>query len=154
MPIRQIACEIYWICPVNSDRPLFSAFCLGPAGNGSGFKTWPTTQPWNSPAYIDWLEQRSMLKQSEQLAPLVSGKGAQWQHHYAEPQPRAAIQQASVWLLAYPGSVITRPGESVMASWGDPKLWEASRGYRHHSFAYRPREYHRGNRGARIHADG
>jgi trehalose synthase len=83
------------------------------------------TQQWSSPAYIDWLERRSMLKQSEELTPRVSGKGAQWQHQYAEPQPRAAIEQASVWLLAYPGSVITRPGESVMASWGDPKLWEA-----------------------------
>ena len=85
----------------------------------------PSQQPWNSPAYVDWLERRSMLKQSEQLAPLVSGKKIQWQHQYAEPQPRAAVQQASVWLLAYPGSVITRPGESVMATWGDPKLWEA-----------------------------
>src|SRR5438132_97012 len=83
------------------------------------------TQQWTSPAYIDWLERRSMLKQSEELTPRVFGKGAQWQHQFAEPQPRAAVEQASVWLLAYPGSVITRPGESVMASWGDPKLWEA-----------------------------
>lgn len=66
-----------------------------------------------------------MLKQSEDLAPRVSDKGAQWQHQYAQPQPREVIRQASVWLLAYPGSVITRPGESVLASWGDPELWKA-----------------------------
>ncbi len=42
-----------------------------------------------------------------------------------EPQPCAAIQQASVWLLAYPGSVITRRGETVIASWGDRQLWDA-----------------------------
>src|SRR4051794_2635621 len=93
----------------------------------------PTTLPAKTSAepvkgakeYIDWLEARSMLSQSEQLSRTLSGKGAQWQHEFAEPQPRAAIKQASVWLLAYPGSVITRPGESVIASWGDRQLWEA-----------------------------
>jgi trehalose synthase len=79
----------------------------------------------NSTEYVHWLEARSMLRQSERLSGALSGKGAQWQHEFAEPQPRAAIQQASVWLLAYPGSVITRPGESVIASWGDRQLWDA-----------------------------
>ena len=79
----------------------------------------------NTTEYVDWLEARSMLKQSQQLSSKLSGKGAQWQHEFAEPQPRAAIRQASVWLLAYPGSVITRPGETVIASWGDRQLWEA-----------------------------
>src|SRR4051812_15252200 len=77
------------------------------------------------PEYIDWLEHRSMLKQSEEMARSLSGKGAQWKHEFAEPQPRAAIRQASVWLLSYPGSVITRPGESVIATWADTKLWDA-----------------------------
>src|SRR5690348_11642944 len=58
--------------------------------------------------YVEWLESRSMLKQSEKVARTISGKAAQWQHEYAEPQPRSAIRGASVWLLAYPGSVITR----------------------------------------------
>src|SRR5215216_1700009 len=52
--------------------------------------------------YIDWLEARSMLSQSVQLSRVLSGKGAQWQHEFAEPKPRAAIKQASVWLLEYP----------------------------------------------------
>ncbi len=82
-------------------------------------------QAWSSREYIDWLEQQSMLKQSTELAPLVSGKGAQWRHQYAKPQPREAIKQASVWLLAYPGSVITNDNESVIASWGNPELWDA-----------------------------
>jgi trehalose synthase len=79
----------------------------------------------NSKEYVEWLEARSMLSQSEQLSHVLSGKGAQWQHEFAEPQPRAAIQRASVWLLAYPGSVITGPGETVIASWGDRQLWDA-----------------------------
>jgi len=32
-----------------------------------------------------------------------------------------------VWVLAYPGSVITRADESVIATWGDPDLWRAFR---------------------------
>jgi maltose alpha-D-glucosyltransferase/alpha-amylase len=34
------------------------------------------------------------------------------------------VRQASVWLLDYPGSVIPRPKKSVIATWGNPELWE------------------------------
>ncbi|HON68808.1 MAG TPA: hypothetical protein PLS23_20180, partial [Phycisphaerae bacterium] len=63
---------------------------------------------WVYPDYIDWLERRSMLYQSQRLAPMVSGRGLQWQREFAEPQPRAVVRAASVWVLGYPGSVITR----------------------------------------------
>jgi len=76
-------------------------------------------------AYIHWLEERSMLFQAGEQAQLISGKGVQWRHAYGEPQPREAVQRASVWLLDYPGSVIPRPGTSVIATWGDPQLWQA-----------------------------
>jgi len=66
-----------------------------------------------------------MLGQSRPLMPLVSGQGMQWRREYAKPQPRAVVQKASVWVLGYPGSVITRPDESVIATWGDPALWKA-----------------------------
>lgn len=78
-----------------------------------------------SAEYIEWLESRSMLEQSQQLAHLVSGQGVQWQREYAKPQPRAVVQRASVWVLGYPGAVITRPDESVIGTWGDPALWRA-----------------------------
>src|SRR5262249_8037082 len=48
-------------------------------------------------------------------------------HVYGRPQPRDAVRRASVWLLDYPGSVVTRPGQSVLATWGDPRLWDALR---------------------------
>jgi trehalose synthase len=82
-------------------------------------------QRWVAPEYIDWLERRSMLDQSRRLMPQVSGNGMQWRHEYAAPQPRAVVQKASVWVLGYPGSVITRPGKSVIDTWGDPALWQA-----------------------------
>jgi trehalose synthase len=82
-------------------------------------------QQWVSAEYVDWLERRSMLEQSRQLAPLVSGEGMQWRHEYAEPQPRAVVQKASVWVLGYPGAVITPPDQSVIGTWGDPALWKA-----------------------------
>src|SRR3954469_15890006 len=59
-------------------------------------------------ATVHWLEERSMLHQAEQAARAVSGQALQWQHPYGTPQPRQAVRQASVWLLDYPGSVITR----------------------------------------------
>jgi trehalose synthase len=84
------------------------------------------TQPqWASAEYIGWLESRSMLEQSRQLAPLVSGQGMQWRHGYATPQPRAVVRKASVWVLGYPGAVITRPDQSVIGTWADPALWKA-----------------------------
>src|SRR5215471_2437585 len=64
-------------------------------------------QKWSSPDYIHWLEERSMLKQSEELAVPTPDKAAQRRHPFAQPQPEAALEQAPVWLLAYPGSVIT-----------------------------------------------
>src|SRR5438874_713140 len=78
-------------------------------------------------AELRWLEERSMLRQARQAALAVSGRGVQWRHPYARPQPREAVARASVWLLDYPGSVITQPGRSVIATWGEPRLWDALR---------------------------
>src|SRR5262249_19518412 len=46
---------------------------------------------------------------------------------YGEPRPREAVKRASAWLLDYPGSVVTKPGRTVIATWGDPGLWDALR---------------------------
>lgn len=74
-------------------------------------------------AYVRWLEERSILYQAAQQARKVSGQGVQWQHRYGEPQPREILKKASVWLLDWPGAVITRPGTSVLATWADPQRW-------------------------------
>ncbi len=75
-------------------------------------------------AYIRWLEQRSMLYQARAQATKISGSGVQWRRPYAEPQPEAVIQRASVWFLDYPGSVIPNPGQSVIATWANPDRWD------------------------------
>jgi len=90
--------------------------------------TRPSVSPGSPPKADDevrWLEEQSMLAQTRDTAATVSGKAIQWQHRYGEPQPREAVKHASVWLLDYPGSVVTRPGRSVIATWGDPALWDA-----------------------------
>ena len=94
-------------------------------------------QKWSSPDYIHWLEERSMLKQSEELTAATPDKSGQRRHPFAQPQPEAALEQAPVWLLAYPGSVMTSEGRSVIATWSDPKLWGCASGDRHHAFAHR-----------------
>ena len=78
-------------------------------------------------AYVDWLEERSMLRQAARLAVEYSGHAAQWRHPYGQPQPRAASALASVWFTAYPASTITAPGRSVLATLGDTRLWRAFR---------------------------
>jgi trehalose synthase len=78
-------------------------------------------------AEIAQLEGRSMLRQAAEAARGISGSGVQWQHPYGTPRPRDAVRSASVWLLDYPGSVIPRPDQTVLATWGDPELWDALR---------------------------
>jgi trehalose synthase len=76
---------------------------------------------------IAWLEERSMLRQARDAAAVVSGGPDQWRHPYGAPQPREAVRHASVWLLDYPGSVITAKGRSVIGTWADPGLWDVLR---------------------------
>jgi trehalose synthase len=68
-----------------------------------------------------------MLDQAEVAVRRYAGQGQLWQHPYAAPQPRAASALASVWFTAYPTAQITRPGESVLHSLGDPELWRLFR---------------------------
>jgi trehalose synthase len=75
--------------------------------------------------YLDWLVQNAMLEAVRPIAARYSGQGVQWRHPYAEAQPRAASTTASVWFTAYPGAIITRPGQSVLGTLGDPALWRA-----------------------------
>lgn len=74
---------------------------------------------------IKWLESNSMLHQAEQLAQKFMGSEKQWQHPYGLPQPGKACEMASVWFTAYPASTVTRPGESIVQTLGDEKLWQA-----------------------------
>lgn len=85
----------------------------------------PVESPSRRGAYLRWLKERSMLHQARQSVLRVSGQDLQWRHPFGQPQPLAAVRRSSVWLLDYPGSVITQPGKSVLATWGEPALWDA-----------------------------
>ncbi|HTK77664.1 MAG TPA: hypothetical protein VL371_20530, partial [Gemmataceae bacterium] len=84
----------------------------------------PAVYPQQPSPDVRWLEEQSMLFQARDAAARVSGHGEQWRHPYGSPQPREALRHASVWLLDYPGSVIPRPGGSVLATWADPAFWD------------------------------
>lgn len=73
--------------------------------------------------YLNFLEQSSMLYQADQEADKISGMGIQWQEDFSKPKPQDLVQLASVWLLYYPGSVIPKPGASVIGTWADPQFW-------------------------------
>ena len=66
-----------------------------------------------------------MLADASTIATQFSGQGSMWQNPFAHPDPRAAIEKASVWFTAYPISLITKPGTSFLGTLGDPDLWQA-----------------------------
>ena len=74
---------------------------------------------------IDFLLEHSMLAQTQALAHRYVGRGELWRHRYAAARPRAAAALASVWFTAYPASIITRQGQSVLGALGEDCLWEA-----------------------------
>ena len=79
----------------------------------------------SNPAYVSWLKKESMLSDANRLAHQYSAKGSMWQNPFAKPRPHTAIKYASVWYTAYPISIVTRKGESVIDVLGDEALWEA-----------------------------
>jgi trehalose synthase len=79
----------------------------------------------DNPSYVSWLVERSMLEDAKTFATQFSGQGSMWQNPFADPDPRAAIEKASVWFTAYPISMITKPGISFLGTLGDDDLWSA-----------------------------
>ena len=75
--------------------------------------------------YVKWLVDQSMLGNAKLSARKYAGQSRQWQRPYAEAKARAAIAMASVWFTAYPPSVITARGVSVLKTLGDASLWDA-----------------------------
>ena len=66
-----------------------------------------------------------MLADAVEFATQFSGQGSMWQNPFANPDPRAAIDKASVWFTAYPISMITKRGASFLGTLGDENLWAA-----------------------------
>lgn len=66
-----------------------------------------------------------MLFQAQQEANRISGKALQWREDYGAPESGQLVRLASVWLLCYPASVITKPGRSVLGTLAEPKFWDA-----------------------------
>ena len=79
----------------------------------------------DNPAYVSWLLSQSMLADANAIAQQFSGQGSMWQNPFANPDPRQAVETASVWFTAYPISLITRAGETFLAALGDEQLWQA-----------------------------
>ena len=79
----------------------------------------------DNPGYVSWLLTQSMLADANEISGQFSGQGSMWQNPYATPNPRAAVETASVWFTAYPLSLITRPNESFLKAMADEQMWKA-----------------------------
>ena len=47
------------------------------------------------------------------------------QNPFGNPDPKRAIEKAPVWFTTYPASMVTKPGESFLATLSDEALWAA-----------------------------
>ncbi|WP_122315296.1 maltose alpha-D-glucosyltransferase [Pseudomonas cichorii] len=75
--------------------------------------------------YLDWLVEQSMLNAARLRARTYGGQGRLWQRPFAHARPRDASAIASVWFTAYPASIITREGCTVLEALGDEALWHS-----------------------------
>ncbi|MGZ8802671.1 MAG: maltose alpha-D-glucosyltransferase, partial [Mycobacterium sp.] len=78
-----------------------------------------------NPAYVEWLRAQSMLADANEISQQFSGQGSMWQNPFATPNPRAAVDTASVWFTAYPLSLITRSDESFLKAMANEDMWQA-----------------------------
>ncbi len=76
-------------------------------------------------AYVEWLVNQSMLGDATMLARQLSGQSSMWNNPFAHPNPRRAVDTASVWFTAYPLSLITGRGQSFLSALGADDLWDA-----------------------------
>jgi trehalose synthase len=79
----------------------------------------------SNPTYVQWLVNQSMLADADVLSRQLSGQPSMWRNPYARPDARRALATAAVWFTAYPISLVTRPGESFLATLGSEDLWDA-----------------------------
>jgi trehalose synthase len=77
-----------------------------------------------APQGVAALVEASMLHQARLQAQQYGGQGRFWKRPYAEARPLAASAIAPVWVTTYPASMITPPGESVLKTLGDARLWQ------------------------------
>ncbi len=76
-------------------------------------------------AYVEWLVNQSMLGDATMMARQLAGQSSMWNNPYAHPNPRQAVETASVWFTAYPLSLITGRGQSFLSALGSDDLWRA-----------------------------
>ncbi|GAA1435642.1 maltose alpha-D-glucosyltransferase [Microlunatus lacustris] len=103
---------------------------LRPRGRLRGLFSRPKTErsgkaSGDNALYVSWLAEQSMLADAIEFGRQFSGQGSMWQNPFANPDPRAAIEKASVWFTAYPISMITKKGSSFLGTLGDEDLWAA-----------------------------
>ncbi|WP_232821749.1 maltose alpha-D-glucosyltransferase [Desertihabitans aurantiacus] len=75
-------------------------------------------------AYVEWLVNQSMLGDATMMARQLAGQSSMWNNPFAHPNPRRAVDTASVWFTAYPLSLITGRGQSFLNALGADELWQ------------------------------
>lgn len=106
-------------------RPARLRPCVKRQHVGSDLPAPPFAADGRNRAYVEWLEEQSMLADASALARQLAGHHLMWANAFASPDPRGAVEQASVWYTAYPLSLISGQGQSFLGALGEESLWEA-----------------------------
>ncbi len=74
---------------------------------------------------IEWLKDHSMLLRYDTLVRSFAGQSSQWHHAYGLSRPEDALNLSSVWLAAYPESLMGPRGAQVLEVMGNEQLHQA-----------------------------
>lgn len=101
------------------------AACGGESGSGAIPQVQASVDT-NSPEYLSFLEENSMLFRAGQVAEPLLDSGTQWREEFGTPMPAQARDLAAVWMFRYPLSTIPTDGQSVIGTWADAQFWDAA----------------------------
>ncbi|MCL1985482.1 MAG: LysM peptidoglycan-binding domain-containing protein, partial [Betaproteobacteria bacterium] len=129
MPMRLSSCDLPAICITLCALFLFSPSCE--AASVSKIPTHAGTSATqlkrSDPGYLQYLENKSLLGGSRELARIVSGSQIMWHAPSTDPTPERLLQTASAWLSIHPIPLLTGRQDPVFRHLANPVFWKIMR---------------------------
>ncbi|MDR0238864.1 MAG: LysM peptidoglycan-binding domain-containing protein [Deltaproteobacteria bacterium] len=113
---------------------LYAALFISPHCNAASLPKIPTRNSTSvaqlkrsDPGYLQYLESKSLLGSSRDLARIVSGSQIMWHAPATEPTPERLLQAASTWLGVHPIPLLTQRQDPVFGHLASPVFWKIMR---------------------------
>jgi trehalose synthase len=85
-----------------------------------------TDMPRADPGHVQYLERRSMLFASSEMAKVVSGSGIAWRNS-AAGGPAGLLNHAATWVLIHPMTMLTSSQSTVFSQLSESAVWPVLR---------------------------